>query len=168
MTLKPHTNGGASLLEHLRVLQPFLEGDGVTEVVINKPGEVITEGRDGWKFHDVPSLNFAACSDIAKLTATFSKQSFDDRYPIVSATLPHGERIQIVRPPATLQDRLSLTIRKPADVIRTLDDYERDGAFSQIITDSVGLRDFELELLELKKARKFKEFLTLAIFINSL
>ncbi|MCZ2719962.1 P-type DNA transfer ATPase VirB11 [Erwinia amylovora] len=163
MTSKQHINGGASLLEHLRVLQPFLEGDGVTEVVINKPGEVITEGKNGWTFHDVPSLDFAACADIAKLTATFSKQSFDERHPIVSATLPHGERIQIVRPPATLQNRLSLTIRKPADVIRTLDDYERDGAFDQIITDSVGLRDFEIELIELKKARKFKEFLTLAI-----
>ncbi|MCV5605250.1 ATPase, T2SS/T4P/T4SS family, partial [Escherichia coli] len=49
------------------------------------------------------------------------------------------------------------------DVIRTLDDYERDGAFDHIVTDAVGLRDFERELIELKNARRFKEFLTLAI-----
>ena len=61
-----------------------------------------------------------------------------------------------MRPPATLSDRYSLTIRKPSDVIRTLDDYERDGAFDHIVTDAVGLRDFERELIELKNARRFK------------
>lgn len=113
MTLKQPTNAkGSSLLEYLRVLQPFLNEDGVTEVVVNKPGEVITEGRKGWQFHNVPKLDFAACADISKLTATYSGQSFDERKPIVSATLPYGERIQIVRPPATLSDRYSLTIRR--------------------------------------------------------
>ncbi|SQB36425.1 putative conjugal transfer protein TriI [Citrobacter koseri] len=60
MTSKQPTNAkGSSLLEYLRVLQPFLNEDGVTEVVVNKPGEVITEGRKGWQFHNVPKLDFA-------------------------------------------------------------------------------------------------------------
>ncbi|PHM51291.1 P-type DNA transfer ATPase VirB11 [Xenorhabdus sp. KK7.4] len=162
MTSKLPTNS-AALLEYLRVLQPFINEDGVTEIVINKPGEVITESSKGWQFHSVSNLSLETCEDISKLIATYSGQSFDERHPIISATLPYGERIQIVRPPATLQGRYSLTIRKPSDVIITLDDYERNGAFDQIVTDVTGLRDFEKELLELKKAREFKKFLSLAI-----
>lgn len=162
MTSKLPTNA-AALLEYLRVLQPFLDEESVTEIVINKPGEVITEGPKGWQIYNVPNLDFNACADISKLTATYSGQSFDERQPIISATLPRGERIQIVRPPATLQDRYSLTIRKPSRVIRTLDDYENEGAFNHIITEVTGLSDYEQELLELKKAREFKKFLSLAV-----
>jgi len=113
-----------SLLEYLRVLQPFLENGENTEIVINKPGQVLTESRDGWVCHKVPDLTLAVCSQIAKLTATWSNQSLDDRKPLLSATLPHGERIQIVIPPATLSGYVSMTIRKPSNIEFTLEDYE--------------------------------------------
>lgn len=162
MTSSPHIKGVA-LMENLRILHPYLNRDGVTEIVINQPGEVITESRSGWERFDVPELNFNLCQDIAKLTATFSGQSLDERKPIISATLPEGERVQIVVPPVTLSGRVSLTIRKPPTFNPTLDDYEKSGAFDQVIDYSSDLSEVERTLLELKQARKFKAFFELAI-----
>ena len=152
-----------SLLEYLTVLQPFLEDHENTEVVINQPGEVITESRKGWTFHDVPELTLERCQWIAKTAATFSGQSLDQEKPLLSATLPHGERIQIARPPATLSGRVSLTIRKPSNIEYTLSDYEKQGFFDECEDFSHELGHEEKTLLELKEARQFKEFLELAV-----
>ncbi len=152
-----------SLLEYLRVLQPFLENGENTEIVINKPGQVLTESRDGWVCHKVPDLTLAVCSQIAKLTATWSNQSLDDRKPLLSATLPHGERIQIVIPPATLSGYVSMTIRKPSNIEFTLEDYEQQGFFEDCKTSVNALSDDENKLLSLKETRQFKNFLKLAV-----
>lgn len=164
MTSESPTNPKAvSLLEYLRVLQPFLEDAENTEIVVNKPGEVITESRKGWTFHDVPELDYSCCDRLAKLTATYSGQSLDDRKPILSATLPHGERIQIAIPPATLSGRVSLTIRKPSTVDFTLEDYQEQGFFDECEDFTDELNHDEKTLLELKQGRRFKEFLELAV-----
>lgn len=152
-----------SLLEYLRVLQPFLENHENTEIVINRPGQVLTESRTGWDCHEVPELTLAVCSQIAKLTATWSKQSLDERKPLLSATLPGGERIQVVIPPATLSGRVSMTIRKPSNVDFTLEDYEKQGFFDECKTCCRVLTNDEKTLMDLKDARRFKDFLKLAI-----
>lgn len=152
-----------SLLEYLRVLQPFLDNPENTEIVINKPGQVLTESPAGWICHDVPDLTLTACNQIAKLTATWSKQSLDEHKPLLSATLPGGERIQVVIPPATLSGRVSMTIRKPSNVDFTLEDYEKQGYFDECKTSCKALSDHEKKLMDLKEARRFKEFLELAV-----
>lgn len=164
MTSKPTDNQkGVALVEYLRVLQPFLDDPENTEIVINKPGQVITESRGKWHYHDVADLSLEFCQYLAKMIATYSGQSLDDRNPIISATLPKGERIQIVIPPCSLDGRISMTIRKPSTINFTLDDYEKQGFFDECIDYSDELATEELKLLELKKARKFKEFIELAI-----
>jgi type IV secretion system protein VirB11 len=165
-TVPINSSQATSLLEYLRVLQPFLENHENTEIVINKPGQILTESRAGWACHDVPDLTFTVCKQIAKLTATWSKQSLDDRKPLLSATLPGGERIQVVIPPATLSDRISMTIRKPSNIEFTLDDYEKQGYFDTCKVDSTGLSEGDQKLLELKNSRDFKAFLKLAISLR--
>lgn len=162
MTSKLLTKCGA-LVEYLRILKPFFDENDNTEIVINKPGEVITESVHGWQHHDLPKLTYEACYDIAKLTATFSGQSLSERKPIISATLPEGERIQIVIPPATRSGHVSLTIRKPSIHNFTLQDYERQGAFEQCVSFTDDLAAHEKELLKLKKMQRFREFLELAV-----
>ncbi|KOY43832.1 MULTISPECIES: P-type DNA transfer ATPase VirB11 [Vibrio harveyi group] len=156
-------NKATSLLEYLSVLQPFLDDPDNTEIVINKPGEVITESRKGWTYHDVPDLTFDKCVRLAKLTATYSGQSLDERKPILSATLPRGERIQIAIPPTTLSGHVSLTIRKPSHIEFDLMDYEKQGFFDECEDFSDELSSEEKTLLELKENRKFREFLELAV-----
>lgn len=163
MNSSANDHKASTLLEYLRVLRPFLDDPKNTEIVINRPGQVATESDYGWAFHDVPELTYPACERIATLAANYSGQSLDDRKPIVSATLPDGERIQIVRPPATLQGTVSLTIRKPSTCTFTLDDYEKQGYFDECEDYSKELDEDEMALLELKESRRFKEFLALAV-----
>ena len=41
--------------EFLRPIDSFLEDAAVTEICINRPGEVFTEGPGGWQRRDVPA-----------------------------------------------------------------------------------------------------------------
>lgn len=151
------------LQQELSILAPFLDDPQNTEIVVNKPGQVITETRAGWHIHDVPDLTISRCESIAKVVAGNSKQSLGARSPILSATLPDGQRIQIVRPPAVMDGYFSMTMRKPSEVNFTMDSYEEQGFFDEIIDHSTGIDDIEKELLKLRQARDFKAFFRLAV-----
>ena len=72
-----------SLLENLKVLQPFLDDKKNTEIVVNKPYEVITQSKGDWTHHKVDNLTYKVCSDIAQLSATFSDQALNQKKPIL-------------------------------------------------------------------------------------
>lgn len=97
------------------------------------------------------------------MIASYSNQKLDEETPILSATLPNGERIQIAIPPASLENTVTFTIRRPSSLTFTLDDYERQGAFDQCKEFSKEISTDEMELVALKKNRKYKEFLELAV-----
>ena len=73
---------------------------------------------------------------IATADATFSYQEVSQKKPMLAATLPSGERIQFVIPPAVTRDTVSITIRKPATLIKRLEDFEREGLFERPATVS--------------------------------
>lgn len=53
--LKQHEEDGQSsemLAEYLGPLRVFLDDESLTEICINRPREVWTEGREGWQRHD--------------------------------------------------------------------------------------------------------------------
>jgi len=87
--------------ELLRPLSRFLRDKALYEVIVNRPGKVMTEGAEGWRTHDMPELSYDRLMRLARAVASFSSQSIDETRPILSATLPDDERIQIVIPPAT-------------------------------------------------------------------
>lgn len=155
------TNNSSSLIQYLKVLEPFLNDHENTEIVINKPQIVLTESDKGWEFHDVPALTELACLQLAKLIATNSGQRLDDRNPILSATLPEGERIQVVIPPASLN--VSLTIRKPSHHNFTLEEYEAQGLFKEVHDYTGDLTEEEQQLLRYKESKDYKAFLRLAV-----
>ena len=50
-------NADSSVLIHyLQPITPLLEPADVTELVINRPGEVGVESARGWRWHDTPEL----------------------------------------------------------------------------------------------------------------
>lgn len=151
------------LLEYLKPLQQWLDDPNLTEICINKPGEVRTEGRAGWETFEAPEIDFNWGLQTAKLIATFTDQAIDVQRPILSATLPKGERVQVVIPPAVRSGTVSFTIRRPADVIMTLEDYEKAGSFENVRDSISGLSPTEETLLKLKEQRNFREFLNLAV-----
>ena len=150
-----------ALFEHLKLLAPYLQQDGVTELVINKPNELITESHQGWQQYQCKNITLEYCQRLAKLIATYSGQKLDTSHPILSATLPSGERVQIAIPPVTLIGRISITIRKPASVNFTLQDYQQQGYFNSVAPKSI--KPDECELQQLYEDNQIAEFLQLAI-----
>lgn len=152
----------AAVQSYLQPLRGLLTDD-VTEVVVNKPCEAWTETRAGWHLHkNQHALTFEHLRQLANLIAYSTAQSIDEADPLCSASLPTGERVQVLIPPAVKAGTVSLTIRKPSSVRLTLEDYERSGAFDDVATTLDEL-PVERELSELLAARRIREFLTLAV-----
>lgn len=149
--------------ELLSPFAPFLDDKSLYEVIVNRPGQVLTEGSGGWRTLDLPELSFEKLMRLARAVASFSYQSIDETRPILSATLPGDERIQIVIPPATTRNTVSITIRKPSSVTFTLDDLEEREFFSETRAANDGAATQDQGLLALYRAGRFKEFLRQAV-----
>lgn len=160
----PIAEDTASSLTHtLAPLRPILDDPRVTEVCINRPQEVFIQSYDGWSSDRLPFADFYWCRDFAKLVGSATKQRVDEVTPILSATLPTAERVQFVLPPATLAQRVSITIRRPSTRVRTLDELAAGGLFGQCLDASEDLDPGERELLALKARREYAEFIRLAV-----
>jgi type IV secretion system protein VirB11 len=149
--------------ELLSPFAPFLDDKSLYEVIVNRPGQVLTEGSGGWRTHDLPELSFEKLIRLARAVASFSHQSINETRPILSATLPGDERVQIVIPPATTRDTVSLTIRKPSSVTFTLDDLDEREFFSEtrVALDDTSSQDQDLNALY--RAGRFRDFLRQAV-----
>ncbi|GAA5102733.1 P-type DNA transfer ATPase VirB11 [Bartonella acomydis] len=143
----------AIVLTKLEPISAFLKDDSLFEIVINRPYQVMIEGREGWKTIEAPALSFHELMGIAKVIASYSKQNISDKNPILSATLPGNERIQIVIPPAVEKGTISMTIRKPSSQSFSLEDLANKDLFS--LCEQVSftpLNDYPSRFNELKNA----------------
>lgn len=156
----------AVVRELLSPFAPFLGDRSLYEVIVNRPGQVLTEGAGGWRTYDLPELSFEKLMRLARAVASFSHQSIDETRPILSATLPGYERIQIVIPPATTRNTVSITIRKPSSVTFTLNDLEEREFFSKTRAANDGASTPDQGLLALYRAGRFKEFLRQAVILR--
>lgn len=153
----------SSLTHTLAPLRPILDNPRVTEVCINRPKEVFAQSYDGWSTDALPAADFYWCRDFAKLVGSATKQRVDEVTPILSATLPTAERVQFVLPPATLANRVSITIRRPSTKVRTLDELAAGGLFAHCLDATEEFDPGERELLALKERREYVEFIRLAV-----
>jgi type IV secretion system protein VirB11 len=151
------------LVEYIEPLRVFLDDDSLTEVCINRPREVWTEGRDGWQRHEVSTLSFNHCRQLATLVASYNGKAISAEKPVLSAALPNGERVQVIIPPACEPHTVSITIRKPSMIDKTLDELDAEGAFEQFADVDDDLQPFEHELMKLKQEKRIREFLDLAV-----
>lgn len=156
-----------SVVEFLRPLREQLDAPGVLEVCVNRPGELLVETAAGWRVQPAPQMSLERCLSLATAVATYCDQQINQERPLLSATLPSGERIQFVIPPACTRGTVSITVRKPSGVIKRLDDFEREGLFERTATvtrsPECELLPFERELVALKAARQYAAFLRLAV-----
>ncbi|MGA8055120.1 MAG: P-type DNA transfer ATPase VirB11 [Burkholderiales bacterium] len=154
----------ASALQHnLAFLRPILDDPQVTEVCVNRPGEAFVQTYAGWERHALPCADFDWCRELAKLVGSATKQRVSEVEPILSATLPTGERVQFVLPPATRAGHVSITIRRAGKRVRTLDELSAGGLFERCAEASDQLDDGEHALVELKQRGAFEDFLRLAV-----
>jgi type IV secretion system protein VirB11 len=154
-----------SVVEFLRPLRRHLDLPGVLEVCVNQPGELLVETSEGWQRCDVPELTLERCLSLATAVATYCDQQINQEHPLLAATLPSGERIQFVIPPAVTRGTVSITVRKPAEQVRRLEQFEREGLFERVADRASAdvLLPFEQELVDLHGARRHAEFLRAAV-----
>jgi len=151
------------LTEYLQPLRAFLDDESLTEICVNRPREVWTEGRAGWVHHFVDALTFTHCTQLAVLIAAYNNKAINNEKPVLSAALPNRERVQVLIPPACEPHTVSVTIRKPSLIDKTLAELNEEGAFDESEEIREGLHPVERELLGLKKEKRYMEFLDLAV-----
>jgi type IV secretion system protein VirB11 len=159
-----HDVSDQSALElNLDALRPLLSNPDVTELCINYPGEAFIETRAGWRTEALPFADYAWCHRLAKLVANSTRQRIDEESPLLSASLPTGERIQIVLPPATSQNSVAITIRRPSDQVWSIEELTRSGIFRATRQASDELDSTEIELLALLQSQQYEPFMRLAV-----
>ncbi|NKF32753.1 P-type DNA transfer ATPase VirB11, partial [Pseudomonas sp. BGM005] len=65
----------AVVRELLSPLSPFLRDKTLYEVIVNRPGQVVTEGGEGWQTYDMAELSYDRLMRLARAVASFSNQS---------------------------------------------------------------------------------------------
>jgi type IV secretion system protein VirB11 len=147
----------------LRALRPLLSNPEVMELCINRPQEAFVETRSGWRCQALPYADFEWCTRFAKLVANSTQQRVDPTSPLLSASLPSGERVQIVLPPATSAGCVAIAIRRPADQVWSIEDLAQRGIFRHTRRATQSLDDTERELLRLLSADEHPAFMRLAV-----
>jgi type IV secretion system protein VirB11 len=122
-------SAGVYLEAYLSPLAPWLSRPDVTDVLINRPGEVWIETVAGAMSREpADQLTEQALQRLARQIAAASHQGVNREQPLLSATLPDGARVQVVAPPAT-RGGLAMAVRKHLISDMSLDDLAADGLF---------------------------------------
>ena len=118
---------------YLAPLRPWLDKETVTEILVNRPGEVWIEDAalSGMQRVALPALDNRLLQRLAEQVARISHQGINREHPLLSATLSgygggqgSGARIQLVGPPATRSD-WAMAIRRHRLLELPLDAYDR-------------------------------------------
>lgn len=112
------------LQTYLQPLTSWLQDARVTEILVNRPGEVWIErsGVPGMERFDAPEITDMLIERLAAQIARVTHQGINRENPLLGASLASGERIQIVGPPVT-RKHWALALRRHVAVDATLDDF---------------------------------------------
>ncbi|RWX74888.1 P-type DNA transfer ATPase VirB11 [Neorhizobium lilium] len=116
----------------LERLRPYLADDLVSEISVNRPGEVFIErlGVSGMERVLEAQLSAEWIRNLSERVAGATNQVVNEEHPILSASLPTGERFQCVLPPAA-PDGGAISIRKQVIHDIGLNVYKSRGAFAE-------------------------------------
>ncbi len=111
------------LKSYLAPFAQWLEAADVTEILVNRPGEVWVErsGAAAMEHHLVAEIDAQLLERLAHQIARINHQGVSRETPLLAATLPGGARVQMALPPATRGD-VALAIRKHIVHDLSLDD----------------------------------------------
>jgi len=115
-------------------IDPLLQDDSVTEVMVNGPRQVYVEREGKVTLTDVRFLNDVhVMRTINKIIKPLGRK-LDRQQPMVDARLPDGSRVNAIIPPCAI-DGPSITIRKFAKERFTVDDLIGFGTLNQEMAD---------------------------------
>lgn len=147
---------------YLKPINAILSKKGIAEISINKPNEAWVEKFGEMYKVELPGYDLKYLKSLGRLIAQSTDQKISEEQPLLSATLPSGYRVQVIFPPACENNTVVMSIRKKSDVVWSLDDYEKMGAFEQTKIEKL-TDDSTIILSKLLKAGMIKQFLHKAI-----
>ncbi|WP_373487492.1 P-type DNA transfer ATPase VirB11 [Blastomonas sp.] len=146
----------------LTPLAPYLGRDDVTDLFVNRPGELWLETAHGTERHAVPEFDDASLWRLAHQIAASSDQGINREHPLLASTLPDGSRVQICAPPAT-RGHVIVAIRKHSMPNLRLSDYVATGAFAMIGSLALEQEAQAVELAQLLGTGQTLAFLKRAV-----
>jgi type IV secretion system protein VirB11 len=152
------------LTAFLKPLEKWLRHERVAEIFINRPGEFWVEVTGGAMSRvAAPEITDAHVQRLAAQIARVNAQAINREQPVLAASLPGGERVQIVGPPAT-RKHWTMAIRRSAAAKLGLDDFAGGNAFGDVVlSNERTLSAVDTKLLALLEARRIPDFLALAV-----
>lgn len=125
---------GETTLRHLLAeISARLADPEVTDVQVNRPGEMVVERAGHSETYAVPSLTFDVLRSIVILAARRIGKNVGNGVESVSATLPDGQRLKGVLPPACDPGTAMLSVRQRAlSFTPTLDWLDERGYFDDL------------------------------------
>ena len=155
-------NDRVYLRRYLAPFESWLERPDVTDILVNRPGEVWVETVSGETLRfDAPQVTEVDLTRLARQVAAAASQGVNREQPLLSASLPDGARVQIIAPPAT-RAGLVLAIRKHAISDLSMAELGRAGLFDQPLNAAAAARE-DKDLDDLLAASDLMGFLTLAV-----
>jgi type IV secretion system protein VirB11 len=117
--------GSVYLEAYLAPFQRWLERDTVTEIIVNRPGEVWIEDAEhpGMQRVEAAEIDDKLVQRLAEQVARVSHQGINREHPLLGATLPDGARVQFCGPPATRR-HWAMAIRRHRRLDLPLDAYD--------------------------------------------
>jgi type IV secretion system protein VirB11 len=151
------------LRTYLAPLSPWLDAPEITDILVNRPGEVFFDGPAGMQRADAPEITAIMLQRLAQQIAAFTAQGVSREHPLLAAILPDGARVQIVAPPAT-REHIAVAIRKHVVSDFTLADYESGGALANVRRASSNERDpVDTDLSALLDRGQIRAFFSAAV-----
>jgi type IV secretion system protein VirB11 len=110
---------------YLAPFREWLDRDTVTEILVNRPGEVWIEdaASPGMQRIETPHIDDTLVQRLAEQVARVSHQGINREHPLLGATLPDGARIQFCGPPAARR-HWAMAIRRHRRLDLPLDAYD--------------------------------------------
>lgn len=146
----------------LAPLASSLARDDVTDVYINRPGELWLETDKGIERQEDARVDDVGLWRLSRQIAAATDQGISREHPLLAATLPTGERVQICAPPAT-RGAMCVAIRKHVVPDLSLNDYESAGTFSRCGDVSLSQRAEDRGLKAMLDSGDVRGFLSSAV-----
>ena len=122
---QPGASGSVYLDAYLAPFRQWLDRDTVTEILVNRPGEIWIEdaAHPGMQRIAAPQVDDKLVQRLAEQVARVSHQGINREHPLLGATLPDGARVQFCGPPAT-RKHWAMAIRRHRRLDLPLDAYD--------------------------------------------
>lgn len=110
---------------YLAPFRQWLDRDTITEIIVNRPGEVWIEdaASPGMQKISMPQIDDRLVQRLAEQVARVSHQGINREHPLLGATLPDGARVQFCGPPASRKHWV-MAIRRHRRLDLPLDAYD--------------------------------------------